>query len=49
MSGLVLLAGALFAWRIHSALNKLENYAVKMGQGEKSPSQHFACFMNTAL
>ncbi|WP_432458956.1 MULTISPECIES: two-component system sensor histidine kinase CreC [unclassified Agarivorans] len=35
MSGLVLIAGALFAWRIHSALNRLEDYAKKLGQGEK--------------
>ncbi|MCC2521999.1 two-component system sensor histidine kinase CreC [Vibrio coralliilyticus] len=44
MSGLVLLAGALFAWRIHSALNKLENYAVKMGQGEKVTKPTFRVF-----
>ncbi|MCG9682163.1 two-component system sensor histidine kinase CreC [Vibrio sp. Isolate23] len=44
MSGLVLLAGALFAWRIHSALNKLENYAVKMGQGEKVTKPSFRVF-----
>ncbi|WP_019274381.1 two-component system sensor histidine kinase CreC [Vibrio coralliilyticus] len=44
MSGLVLLAGALFAWRIHSALNKLENYAVKMGQGEKVTKPTFHVF-----
>lgn len=44
MSGLVLLAGALFAWRIHSALNKLENYAVKMGQGEKVTKPIFRVF-----
>ncbi|MER2496998.1 two-component system sensor histidine kinase CreC [Vibrio neptunius] len=44
MSGLVLLAGALFAWRIHSALNKLENYAVKLGQGEKVTKPTFRVF-----
>ncbi len=44
MSGLVLVAGALFAWRIHSALNKLENYAVKMGQGEKVAKPTFRIF-----
>ncbi|NOH62497.1 two-component system sensor histidine kinase CreC [Vibrio sp. RE88] len=44
MSGLVLLAGALFAWRIHSALNQLENYAVKMGQGEKVTKPTFRMF-----
>ncbi|NOH71971.1 two-component system sensor histidine kinase CreC [Vibrio pectenicida] len=44
MSGLVLLAGALFAWRIHSALNKLENYATKMGEGEKVSKPAFRIF-----
>ena len=44
MSVLVLLAGALFAWRIHSALNKLENYAIKMGQGEKVSKPTFRIF-----
>lgn len=48
MSGLVLLAGALFAWRIHSALNKLEDYATKMGEGERFLSRHFVSFMSTA-
>ncbi|MBU2895904.1 two-component system sensor histidine kinase CreC [Vibrio hepatarius] len=44
MSGLVLLAGALFAWRIHSALNKLESYATKMGEGEKVSKPTFRIF-----
>ncbi len=44
MSGLVLLAGALFAWRIHSALNKLEDYATKMGEGEKVSKPTFRIF-----
>lgn len=44
MSGLVLLAGALFAWRIHSALNKLEVYATKMGEGEKVSKPKFRIF-----
>ncbi|MDN3680495.1 two-component system sensor histidine kinase CreC [Vibrio tapetis subsp. quintayensis] len=44
MSGLVLLAGALFAWRIHSALNKLEDYATKMGEGEKVSKPKFRIF-----
>ncbi len=44
MSALVLLLGALFAWRIHSALNKLENYADKMGRGEKVNKPTFRIF-----
>ena len=44
MSGLVLVAGALFSWRIHSALNQLENYAKKMGQGEKVTKPTFRVF-----
>ncbi|NAX21833.1 two-component system sensor histidine kinase CreC [Vibrio sp. V39_P1S14PM300] len=44
MSGLVLIAGALFAWRIHSALNKLEQYALKTGQGEKIAKPTFRIF-----
>ncbi|MDF5124650.1 two-component system sensor histidine kinase CreC, partial [Vibrio parahaemolyticus] len=44
MSGLVLLAGALFSWRIHSALNKLEDYATKMGEGEKVSKPTFRIF-----
>ena len=44
MSGLVLVAGALFSWRIHSALNQLENYAKKMGQGEKVVKPTFRIF-----
>lgn len=44
MSGLVLLVGALFAWRIHSALNKLEEYATKMGKGEKIVKPTFRIF-----
>ncbi|MFB9190957.1 two-component system sensor histidine kinase CreC [Vibrio ostreicida] len=44
MSGLVLLAGALFAWRIHSALHKLEQYAVKLGEGEKATKPKFRVF-----
>ncbi|MCL1137364.1 two-component system sensor histidine kinase CreC [Shewanella pneumatophori] len=44
MSGLVLIAGALFSWRIHSALNKLEDYADKMGRGEKVVKPTFRVF-----
>lgn len=44
MSGLVLLAGALFAWRTHSALNRLEDYAAKMGRGEKVVKPSFRIF-----
>ncbi|CCN80571.1 Sensor protein creC [Vibrio nigripulchritudo SFn27] len=44
MTGLVLLAGALIAWRIHSALHKLENYADKMGRGEKVTKPKFRIF-----
>ena len=44
MTVLVLMAGALIAWRIHSALNKLENYADKMGQGEKVAKPIFRIF-----
>lgn len=44
MSGLVLVAGALFAWRIHTALHKLEDYATKMGQGDKVPKPTFRVF-----
>ena len=44
MSGLVLLAGALFSWRIHPALNKLEDYSTKMGEGEKVSKPTFRIF-----
>lgn len=44
MSVIILVAGALFAWRTHSALNKLENYALKMGQGEKVAKPTFRIF-----
>ncbi|PKF81553.1 two-component system sensor histidine kinase CreC [Vibrio sp. vnigr-6D03] len=44
MTGLVLLAGALIAWRIHSALHKLEDYAEKMGRGEKVTKPTFRIF-----
>lgn len=44
MSGLVLVAGALFSWRIHSALHKLEDYADKMGRGEKVVKPTFRVF-----
>lgn len=44
MSGLILLAGALFTWRINSALNKLEDYADKMGRGEKVSKPTFRIF-----
>ncbi len=42
--GALLIAGALFSWRIHSALNKLENYATKMGKGEKVTKPTFRIF-----
>ncbi|MDF5485070.1 histidine kinase dimerization/phospho-acceptor domain-containing protein, partial [Vibrio parahaemolyticus] len=32
------------AWRIHSALNKLEDYATKMGEGEKVSKPTFRIF-----
>jgi two-component system sensor histidine kinase CreC len=48
MSGLVLLTGALFAWRIHSALQKLEYYATKIGQGEKASKPKFRIFYEYA-
>lgn len=44
MTVLVLMAGALIAWRIHSALNKLEGYADKMGRGEKVAKPIFRIF-----
>lgn len=44
MSGLVLLAGGIFSWRIHSALHKLEDYADKMGRGEKVIKPTFRVF-----
>ncbi len=44
MGGVALLTGALFAWRVHSALNKLENYADKMGSGEKVSKPTFRIF-----
>ncbi|RYV01637.1 two-component system sensor histidine kinase CreC [Shewanella sp. OPT22] len=44
MSVLVLIVGALFAWRIHSALNKLEHYATKMGKGERVEKPTFRIF-----
>ncbi|MGF1727760.1 two-component system sensor histidine kinase CreC [Photobacterium nomapromontoriensis] len=44
MSGLVLVVGALFSWRIHSALNSLEDYAEKMGQGQKVTKPTFRMF-----
>ncbi len=44
MSALVLLLGALFTWRIHSALHKLENYADKMARGEKVNKPTFRIF-----
>ena len=44
MTVLVLIAGALIAWRIHSALNKLEDYAEKMGRGEKVAKPTFRIF-----
>ncbi len=44
MGGLALFIGALFSWRVHSALNKLENYANKMGNGEKVAKPTFRMF-----
>lgn len=44
MTVLVLIVGALIAWRIHSALYKLENYADKMGRGEKVAKPIFRIF-----
>ncbi len=44
MSVLVLFVGALLTWRIHSALNKLEDYADKMGRGEKVNKPTFRIF-----
>ncbi len=48
MSVLVLIVGALFAWRIHSALNRLEDYAAKMGKGEKVAKPTFRIFYEYA-
>ncbi|KZN28608.1 hypothetical protein N480_10985 [Pseudoalteromonas luteoviolacea S2607] len=44
MSVLVLLVGAVIAWRINSALSKLSLYAYKMGQGEKANKPIFRVF-----
>ncbi|MCF2857102.1 two-component system sensor histidine kinase CreC [Pseudoalteromonas sp. SMS1] len=44
MSVLVLLVGAVIAWRINSALSKLSLYAFKMGRGEKANKPVFRVF-----
>ncbi|SFC60123.1 two-component system sensor histidine kinase CreC [Pseudoalteromonas denitrificans] len=44
MSVLVLFVGALIAWRINSALNKLGNFADKIGLGEKVAKPKFRVF-----
>jgi two-component system sensor histidine kinase CreC len=44
MSALVLVAGALFAWRIHSALHRLEHFALEMGRGNKVKKPSFRIF-----
>ncbi|MFV0576887.1 MAG: two-component system sensor histidine kinase CreC [Vibrio sp.] len=44
MGALVLIVGGLFAWRINSALHKLETYATKMGNGEKVTKPTFRIF-----
>ncbi|WP_260258353.1 two-component system sensor histidine kinase CreC [Vibrio intestinalis] len=44
MSGLVLIAGALFSWRVNAALYKLEDYAEKMGEGKKVSKPEFRVF-----
>lgn len=44
MTVLALIVGALIAWRIHSALHKLESYADKMGRGEKVTKPVFRIF-----
>ncbi|MCG7548117.1 two-component system sensor histidine kinase CreC [Pseudoalteromonas sp. Of7M-16] len=44
MSVLVLLVGAVIAWRINSALKKLSVYAYKMGRGEKATKPVFRVF-----
>ena len=44
MSVMVLLVGALIAWRINSALQKLDDYAKKIGQGEKAQKPSFRVF-----
>ncbi|MBQ4878284.1 two-component system sensor histidine kinase CreC [Pseudoalteromonas luteoviolacea] len=48
MSVMVLLVGAVVAWRINSALKKLSVYAYKMGQGEKASKPTFRVFYEYA-
>ncbi|TKB50095.1 two-component system sensor histidine kinase CreC [Ferrimonas aestuarii] len=44
MSALVLIVAGLFAWRTHSALRKLEDYAHQMGKGQKAEKPAFRVF-----
>ncbi|WP_234399062.1 two-component system sensor histidine kinase CreC [Pseudoalteromonas sp. T1lg75] len=44
MSVVALLLGALIAWRINTALDKLADYAAKMGRGEKAKQPVFRIF-----
>ncbi|WP_199775716.1 two-component system sensor histidine kinase CreC [Pseudoalteromonas sp. T1lg22] len=44
MSVVALLLGALIAWRINTALDKLANYAAKLGRGEKARQPVFRIF-----
>ena len=44
MSIVALFIGALIAWRINTALYKLDDYAKKIGQGEKAQKPSFRVF-----
>lgn len=44
LSVLILIIGALITWRINNALYKLEDYADKMGLGEKAEKPEFRVF-----
>ncbi len=48
MSVVALLLGALIAWRINRALEKLADYAAKMGRGEKAKKPVFRIFYEYA-
>ena len=49
LSVLILIVGALIAWRINTALYKLANYADKMGRGLKAQKPEFRIFYEYAL
>ncbi|MCM0147192.1 two-component system sensor histidine kinase CreC [Photobacterium galatheae] len=48
MTALILLVGGLVAWRVHSALHRLEDYAEKMGAGKKVARPTFRIFYEFA-